>query len=584
MKKSFCLLLFLMSFHLNAEEQETFEPSAEIRQIENRIWAHLILQDTRTAYDEVQQGLLRNSSSPELQKALIRVLIRLGDEQAFFAAWSKYKTLVKDPYQHKDILELMAWGIIEKASTSSAPITRALASLAAFFSSSQQSVRLLARHMQDPNSLVRGVATQLSGGWRDRLLTEQVLRILKEEKVWSVKMAALASAGNMKLEEAKPYLESVLNDERSLAEEKAVAVQSLVSLMEDARRDEIKQLTISSRAGLRLLGCEVVGVLGKNEDVDLLIPLLTDPRPEVRAACLEILGILRTTHLGGQEVKQIALQLSQDHDPHVSIAAAWLLTLHDPKEGGAMLAKWLKHTHQEWRCLAAAALASTGTYGAPYIYQEFKNTTDVYVKLNLAVGLIQIRHQTKAACDAIFYALRTEKERWMWEDRDIFHVLAPSTAKHRDEIPNYPEAVNQLVRLELIQILAFMNDPRAQEALKTFIKEKTFGITGLASALLLTEGDDEAVDIVKELLKEQDPQIRLQAAVILALWGRDVAAVEELQNSYLHVDREMQEKILESLGKIGDSQSIPFLTDRLGDPHQHIRIIAASSLLQCLDH
>ncbi|HRD55298.1 MAG TPA: HEAT repeat domain-containing protein, partial [Parachlamydiaceae bacterium] len=57
-----------------------------------------------------------------------------------------------------------------------------------------------------------------------------------------------------------------------------------------------------------------------------------------------------------------------------------------------------------------------------------------------------------------------------------------------------------------------------------------------------------------------------------------------LQDFYAQADREMKERILEGIGRIGSSASIPFLVECLKEPFQSLRVIAASSLLQVLYH
>jgi HEAT repeat protein len=203
--------------------------------------------------------------------------------------------------------------------------------------------------------------------------------------------------------------------------------------------------------------------------------------------------------------------------------------------------------------------------------------------MNLAFGLLGQRIETEAACSALFEGLTEEKKRWMWIE-DEFHTLAPSKLKYDETIPNYPEEVNQLVRLEVLSVLAIFKYPKAQEAIKRFLQERTWGVSGLASALLLTEGDESSIELVQELLKDPQPKVRIQAALILALWGEGENALSVLQEAYATADRDLKERILEGVGRIGSLNSIAFLVEKLGEPYQNLRVIAASALLQCLYH
>jgi HEAT repeat protein len=141
-----------------------------------------------------------------------------------------------------------------------------------------------------------------------------------------------------------------------------------------------------------------------------------------------------------------------------------------------------------------------------------------------------------------------------------------------------------MARLDLLNILCIMRHPKAQEAVKKFVKNETWGITGAAVAVLLGEGDAEAMTVIRELLKDHDPQVRVQAAFILAMMGNDPEAVKVLQEVYHQMDREVKIQILEAIGHVGSLDSIPFLIDILSEPFQLMRVVAASAMIQCLYH
>ncbi len=84
------------------------------------------------------------------------------------------------------------------------------------------------------------------------------------------------------------------------------------------------------------------------------------------------------------------------------------------------------------------------------------------------------------------------------------------------------------------------------------------------------------------LLQHENPRGRFQAALIVALWGKEESVLECLQESYDHVDRSGKEKIIEALGHIGKMTAVPFLMQRLQEPHLSLRIMAATAILECL--
>ncbi len=549
-----------------------------------RIYAHLQIKDYASACDEGKAACESFPDSVLILEAYIKALANAGDELSLRNSWNRYYVLHEKAIENHDLLETMAWGIITVGSRSTSPVIRIMALLGAFFGQDSKGVDILCRNMRDQNSLIRATAVKLAGSLKDMKLQDQIKWSLHYEKNWNVRIAAVRSAGQMKIEEAKPMLLSIIGDDHSMAEEKASAIEALVALTEDVNREEVMRLAQSNRSDLRLLACELVEFLDLIRDVDLIFPLLQDHHADVRVAALRTLGLLRVSTIDGQTVPQALFRSLNDRDPKVAITAAWMLMFYEGEEGQKAMKPWLDHPIKEVRRFAAAALAASGKYGMPLMREAFQHNGDLFVRMNLAIGLIGQRILVQQACEVLGGGLKQCHERLMWDEEGAFKVLAPSDLKHDDLIPNYPETVNQQTRLEILNILAMMKYPDAQQAVRMFLQEKSWGISGVAAALLLVEGDESAVELVEKLLVDPNQKIRVQAALVLALWGNGEKAVNALMEVYEAADRDTKEKILEGLGRIGAASTIPFLVEKMQEPYPSLRIIAAGSLLQCLYH
>jgi HEAT repeat protein len=579
MKRIF--LVFWLFFFISIGSLEGFEDKEAL--FVKRIYAHLQIKDYASGCDEARQGLERFSKSQPIWQAYLKVLAKAGDEKNLLVNWNRYVSLFPEERENHALLEAIAWCIIEKGSKAQTPSIRAMATLAAFFSQDAKGVDIVDQSLRDPSAIVRSIAVKLASEMQDDKLRDQVLDLFKTEKSWNVRLEAIQAVGKMKINAAKPHLLALIADEKSAAEEKVAAIQALVTLLETVHHNEVKKLAHSDRAGLRLLACEVVASFDLMDDLEVIVPLVHDSHAEVRAAALQTIGILRKSPHTISAVK-LATSKLQDPDSTVAITAAWVLTLWEPQQGQRALEPWLSHELRDTRLLAAAALANSGNYGFPLTLRAFRQNTDLYVRMNLAMGMIGQRIHPQEACDGLYRGLTQAKERWTWEEKGIFRYLAPSKVKHDEATPQYPEAVNQLTRLEILNVLAIMKYGKAQEAIKKFLQERNWGVTGLAAALLLTEGDEMAVDLVRNLLKDSNQKVRIQAALILSLWGGGEEALSTLEEAYPTVDRELKEHILEGILQVGAPESIPFLIDRLQEPSQSIRIIIAAAFLQCLYH
>lgn len=542
-----------------------------------RVFASMLVQDPKTACLEAERLISENPHSQEVWKAYIQALGKNGDEKGMIAAWKQYITFFPDESANRALLEEMAWSTIEKASLSSSPPIRMYALLGAFFGQDARGVKLIHKHLSDESANMRLIAVKLSSELQDSKLKETVFSLLKTESNWKVRLEVIKAVGKMKIQDAQAELISIVGNDRTLAEEKAAAIEALLHLIETPDRNEVSLLTKSNRAGLRLLACEMIAHAELKNELDLVIPLLQDHCNDVRAAAINTLGICRAIN------PHLIAPLLQDKNSKVAIYAAWAMTIEDPQKGIEAFRPWLQNDQKETKLLATAALSATGKYGLPLMQEVFKQTDDPYVKINLALGLIGQRSEVEEASHALYEGF-ISSEKWMWDESNGFKVLAPNKVKHSDMTPNYPEAINQLTHLEILNILAVLQNPHVKEAVKHFLKMKTWGITGMASALLLTEGDEESIEVVKTLLDDPTHDIRVQAAMVLAGWGREEPVISILEEAYKDSPRDIKERILEGVGRVGSLKSIPFLVERLDESSQSLRIIAASSLLQTLYH
>lgn len=549
-----------------------------------KIYAHLLIGDAHTACTEAREALKVSPYSKELWIAMINALSRAGQDKEMMSAWKKYLQIIPEGIKNRELLENMAWGIIAQGTQSTLLQIRTMAVLGAFFAQDARGVNILHKTLKDQNSLLRTIAVKLSSELRDAKLRDEVKRLLKEDPVWTVRLQAIRAIGSMHIHEAKDDLVTIITSPNHMAEEKAAAIEAIVHLSDTVERSEIEKMAQSNRAGLRLLACEVVVHCDLSRDLDLIIPLLRDHCAEVRLAALEVVGLLRLKTIEDQPTQVALLPLLDDPEPKVAITAAWTIALNNPEIAQQAFKRWLQNEKREIRIFASAALAACGKYGLPLMINAFHDSQDVYVRMNLSFGLIGQRLEVEKAGQALYDGLTKEKRRWMLEESTTFRTLMPSTHRYQESGEDHPDTVDQLTRLEVLNCLAIIKHPLAQAAMVDFLNHRAWGVSGVAAALLLTEGDEAAIDLVKGLLNHPIAKVRLQAALILALWGREESAIELLEKSYVKANRELKEKILEGIGRIGAQSSIEFLVDKLNESPQSLRLIAACALLQCLNH
>ena len=561
--------------------------SLEENQFYRNIQAHLIIKDYQAARESANDGLKIYPNSILLYEGYIKSLACLGSETEMLKIWAQYSERFPDKKNNRDLIEEMCWGILNKASISPSLTTRLLSLLAGFLSQDSRGISILRQGMRDSNAVIRAIAVELAGHLHDTKLIDEMKFLFLNEKSWNVRRQVISGIGKMKIKELSVELKTLIASNQSSVEEKSLAIKSLIELLDEITEEEIIHLTTSTRYGLRLLACQALSHFRLEKDVDHLFKLVNDNHPHVRIAAIQAIGLIRPKGEKSQYVMQIARQKILDIDLKVALSASWLLTLYSPSEGKQAFTLFLNHTKQEVRLLAAAALKATGRYGVDLIASHLGSHFDPYVRLNLALGAITQRMLVERAGEVIYEMLHTKKERWIHIDEGIFQAVAPRVVGKsyaQDSEESTPEMDNQIIRLDVLGNLAIIDSKKAQESIREFLMERSWGISGTASALLLMEGNDSSVELIRNLLQDENSKVRIQAAIILSLWSRERSAVSVLEEHYKNSDKEMKERILESIGRIGCMSSVPLLLEVLKEPSQHLRIIAATALIQCLNH
>ncbi|MCH9628155.1 MAG: hypothetical protein S4CHLAM2_18100 [Chlamydiales bacterium] len=562
------LLIFILPFSVWASSESTCR----------RIEAHLLIGDTGQAVAEADAAVTLYPDEPRVFQWALKSLAAAGKEGEMVQLWEKFHEHFPEKATEQETLEQVCWGMLRKGLHAPGVASQLISMIGSALTQDMHAVSFLLEGLRHSNAHIRSVAVQLASFYGDHPLRDEMVRLFHHEKEMEVRLEVMKAISKLRMEDLMPALMERVCDPKVAAKEKKIAIQALVHFRETVSHEELEALVNSRRAALRELACEVVAHCELLEEIPFLHRLVHDTHPDVQAAALKGLGLLRVKPT--QWVKHMA---QHTRDPTVGITASWVWILAEPQQGEKAFSRWLNHKNDDVRALAASALGAAGPYGTELARTYLNRYDDAYMQVNLALALIGQREACMEACAVLDQFLHTHQEKWMRTEEGLFHTLQKSTLAHKPAIPNYPEVVNQTVRLELLNILAILEYPGAEEAIKTFLKQRRWGVTGLAAETLLGEGDETAIEHVRVLLDDPDPQIRAEAALVLATWGRDPTALPTLLAVYPQADRSLQIKILEALGRVRNREAIPFLIERLKDPSLMLRMIAASILLQTLN-
>ena len=546
-----------------------------------RVETHLFIGDSLSALAEAEDLIERYPRSSAVGGAMIEALAANGYEERALDLLEYYGSVDPKILTNRELLESLSWGILHKGVDSNQYGVRLASLIGAFFTRDSRAVPVLLHAMRDSNAVVRSVSVQLAASYGDAPLKDEITRLLKEEKIWMVRLEVIKAIGSLHMYSLVPQLQAIAQDEKSTYEERTLAIEALVTMHDALSLDELTNLAKSPRAGLRHLACSLAAHFTIPNSTPILSELVKDTHPDVRIAAINAIGLTDPKGLSTKELRSAM----EDPYPAVAITASWLALITEPKLGEPALVRWLEDTLTDNRRLAAAAIAAAGDRGVGLAVEGLERSQDPYVRANLALGLIGQRQEVTQASDVLYQFLESDRNMWMWDQRTnpLFHTLAPSQVRYNDQIPNYPEAIDQMTRLNLVSLLAVVDDPRAITALKKFLQRKSWGLTGVAAATLLQEGDDTALELVRGLMNDDEFLVRLQACLVLALFGKDDTVLPQLQKAYVDASHEYKLHILEACGHIGQEENQSFLIGVFREPFPMLRIAAAAALIQGLN-
>ncbi len=498
----------------------------------------------------------------------VRALVAHGETQKAVELLA-----VVDEADRTAAVETICWGTIKEAFESDRLRQRAIAILMAAEIADSRGMPIVLQGLNDSNIVVRGVAAKVSAGGLDAPIIARLREIAASDPIMDIRLTALSSLANGQVHDTENLIRCFVNGEES--DSNTITGQQLLLMLRDDITDaQLDALVRSPRAKARFLACLVVQALGRAELVAQVIPLVEDTHPVVAQSAMSVLVVYRD----GSASQQLRKRLQQREET-IAITAAWALASMGDNQGVEYLKQALQAPDSRHRSMAACALARVDQIEA--LEERLKFEKDLYVRLNIGEGLLRAGRGQKEISKALqeTSGLLMRSDRWSV----ALPIIEASDRCKSGPIPE-AEMEDLQIRLELLKKLCVTGDKSAIDALLQFCcdprLDKTFG----ASFVLLQEGSEAVQDAVSNLLTHSERKVRLQAAVLLGRLFSDERATAVLQEEFESCDFETQGIILESLGRIGAKDNLPFLEKQLASPSPFLRQIAAWAVLSTLNH
>ena len=532
-------------------------------------------------------GFLTKELYPESKGVLSLYVRALAGDGYLKEALALLPEIKKDEQvrEHFTTLEAIGWNFLlyEEGISS---VSNIASLLGAYRTHDARCVHLLLEKLNSSNAYDRHLAVKLSMAYQDLPLRNKITEMLVSEKNYFVKLMLIEAAGKMKISSCEGLLKELISSNARTIEERCIAIQSLIQLSDRPKKEELLELKGSSKTSMRGYCAALIIHFEMHEHTDILIELLSDRHLTVRAQAvlgLMILEVPKEVLLG---IKEKIYHLVQNDVAEVAELAKIPLLVIDEEKGLEAFASALLGSDPKKARFSSRVIGYTGTVSNALIQDVFRKSKDPIVKANLCLSMIGKDIDDFLAAKYLSDFLKEYSGKIMMKSEfsPFFIGVDESSVRHIPYIPNYPNLVDSMARLQLLSKLSILGVDGVQESMRSFLKNRMWKVSSSAAIMMLEDSKLEDIDLLNELLKDKDPMIRLQAALVLAFYGNDPTVTPVLEEAYENVDWEKRIMILEAIGVIGNRSSIPFVIEKMKKETFILQKMAAATLLQCLYH
>lgn len=529
------------------------------------------------------------SKDPHSEKnsaALIHSLARSGKAKEALEEWERLNKLTTDQELLALTLEEICWSEIQTGASSSSIKSNYFALISAIGTRHVRAVRLVERFLFSSNPLFKTLSIKMAQHLGDERLKKALLHRLRRESHPAILSEIILSLGVLQDQRLIPELKRFFKSTSPLPLQLAASI-AYAQLNPEIPPEKFTEFIKSKRSGIRILASYLVRENDNLTHIDSLLPLLKDPIPEVRAEAIMTLALSKSSF--SKDTEAMLLSLKSDTHPMVRIAANYALSRMNNKESLNTLYKTAlsEKEFQSTKEGALGALMHIGPTAFPYLEKILNDHIDPLFRLNAAFTLLLWEQSKEKAINEISHFISSNTDtisECSPFDIGSFQLIRKNIQKHHPFINNYPKFMNYLTRLKLVSILAVNDAEQTLNSLQSFLKMPLWGIPAQASLVLIEEMPIEAKNILKQLLEDQDPKIRVQAALILASSSQDKSVLPILEAAYPHVPTEIKFYIIDALGHIGDKSTHPFLIELLKSPIQSYKMAASGALIKSLNN
>lgn len=548
-----------------------------------------------TLKQEVSRLLSIESYSEALDKA--EELKKFDDAEALFLAVSSYarnqntqealkiiknhQTLLKKESYYFRCLEELALSVFHaNFHLSQEPIKlAALASIAQ--ESDARILPLLLDAFDSPSMKVKMLTLRGLSSFAD----EKVKRLLfdhfntQHNAVINLSIARLFALWQDK--RILPVLFKKLSEDTLSLDEKIHYIHVLKELSDELSEEQILKFSRSPAAALRMLACYFIGSSKDQYDQELTLKLLNDSNLWVKESALNTV-IKKKIH--SEEVQKVIGEWKKDKSKELIKGYFYYGLVNHDKTVIDEFTSLFKESDVLNQKKLAGILYASGPGFDDLGMQLIQVSSDPLVRIHLGLYLLAGKHANKSI-DIILKSLnevRASKLFLLVDHIYPFFVIDSENNSSVSISAGQRRSMDQHLRLKIFHLLAIKKHPSAKDVLKQLLKTDLFELSLDAMVHFWEHFGYEDSEYLKNILQDQDPDLRLKAALVLNFLDYDKSIRKYLMDSFPKQPYAMQIQILFALSKYREDDVIDFYLKMIDSKYPVLQAISAGCLFTTL--
>lgn len=522
-----------------------------------------------------------HSTDPEMVYLHISALASNMQLEEAFKKLKASQNLIKNTPFFDKTLEAICVSIIKKHFSSEIEPIQAATLYPLLQTSDVKAVDFFIKAFHHPSLRLKSLALEGMQRFGDEKIKKTLLDAFGKQTHPFISKQIASLFANWSDERILPEIEKKLKQDAVSLQEKMHYVMVIKRLISQIDEKRLKVLANSQNGSERLMAAFLLSKKDAKIHGSIVLKLLKDRLIWVKQSAL--MTIIRKKIKNEEAEKEI---LSWKNSTSFELQKGYFFyNLFQKKEGiEEEIHEFFDKGSLKEKKLIASLISQAGDGHEAVVSSILAKTDNPHIRIQLALYLLA-NPAFQNAVSVIQGALDQLESKKLYLSYDpVFPFYAIEDENSSDQSISMGQrySVDKSLRLKIFHLLAIKKHPQAKQFLIKLLKTDQQDLSIDAMLQFWQHFGQEDESYLVDLLKDQDPEIRFRAALVLNYLGYDNGVKKILIKEFPRLNYNMQIQILFSLSQKKDEELTDFFLNQLESKYPIMQSIAAGCLFNMI--